>query len=52
MRRGGSLNFPVWSPDGSRIAAAVIPHRWTLFDVSSGTTGVDLMPPPDPSRAG
>jgi len=32
-------NMPVWSPDGRRFAAAMIPGNWTMFDwdATSGT---------------
>jgi eukaryotic-like serine/threonine-protein kinase len=33
-RKEGSSNFPVWSPDGKRIAAAVIPQGWALYDLT------------------
>jgi Tol biopolymer transport system component len=33
-RQGGSSNFPLWSPDGRRIASAVIPQGWAFYDVS------------------
>jgi Tol biopolymer transport system component len=45
-RKGGSSNFPVWSPDGQRIAAAVVPQGWSLYDLS-GPAG-QAVPVPQP----
>jgi Tol biopolymer transport system component len=31
----GSANFPIFSPDGSRIATAIIPTNWAMIDLRS-----------------
>jgi len=46
-RREGSSNFPVWSPDGRTIAAAVIPQGWSLYDVSGPLAQATPVPQPE-----
>jgi Tol biopolymer transport system component len=48
--KGGAMNFPVWSPDGARVAAAVIPGNWSLFSLGSGPPEETQMPPPGDRR--
>jgi Tol biopolymer transport system component len=35
--RGGSVNFPAWSPDGRQIAVSIIPGEWKLVEASAKT---------------
>jgi Tol biopolymer transport system component len=35
----GSRNFPVWSPDGSRIAASSVPGNWSILQLGAGVVG-------------
>jgi len=46
---GGGMNFPVWSPDGSRLAVGTIPGNWTLFDRAAGAVAGTAMPAPGES---
>jgi Tol biopolymer transport system component len=51
----GSRNFPVWSPDGSRIAASSVPGNWSLLQLGPGGAGAGgavetEMPPPEGAR--
>jgi dipeptidyl aminopeptidase/acylaminoacyl peptidase len=47
---GSSMNFPVWSPDGARVAVAFIPGNWSLFALGAGAPAGREMPAPGPSR--
>jgi Tol biopolymer transport system component len=51
-RQEGSSNFPVWSPDGTRVAAAVIPQGWSIFDLTgrAGEPAVVPQPEADPGH--
>lgn len=44
----GSVNYPVWSPDGGKLALAILPGNWQLVDVDSparpsGNRAIPLM---------
>jgi hypothetical protein len=45
-----SMNFPVWSPDGTRIAAASIPGNWSLYTLGPGGPAATAMPAPPEAR--
>jgi Tol biopolymer transport system component len=48
----GSMNFPVWSPDGSHLAIRVIGGAWMLFDQdrATGTLTGKAMPEMDKAK--
>jgi WD40-like Beta Propeller Repeat len=47
LTRVDGSQYPVWSPDGRRIASAVIPLGWSLFDVSGAAGQAPVEPQPD-----
>jgi serine/threonine protein kinase/Tol biopolymer transport system component len=48
--RGGSRNFPVWSPDGTRMALSSVPGNWSLFQLGPGDPPETEMPAPPGAR--
>jgi hypothetical protein len=52
--RDGSRNFPVWSPDGSRLAVSSVPGNWSLLRLGPGAAAEaeEEMPAPEGRASG